>query len=63
MMYTKDGVTQDVSDAQVKKYTAHGWVPVAEQVKAVEEIIRLKPPVKTRGTAKSSDDITTQGDE
>lgn len=63
MKYEKDGVVVELHIGQVKKYVAHGWTPFDTPVAAEEEVIRLKPTVKTRGTAKSSDDITTQGDE
>lgn len=64
MKYTKDGVVEELLPEQVKKYVAHGWVAVEEQIKAVEEIIRLKPvTVKTKNTAKILDDIKQQGDE
>ena len=63
MKYTKDGVVEDLQPNQIKKYEIAGWTPVVEQVKAAEEIIRLKPTVKAKNTAKILDDITQQGDE
>jgi len=50
MKYTKDGVVKDLDDNQIAKYSAAGWIPVVEQ--AQDEIIRLKPTVKTKNTAK-----------
>ena len=63
MKYTKDGVIEDLSPNQIKKYTMAGWAPVVEQVKAEDEVIRLKPTVKTKNTAKILDEANTKGDE
>lgn len=63
MLMTKLGVVHEVAPENQNKYLVHGWRPVAEPIKAEEDIIRLKPTVKTRNTAKIRDDITTQGDE
>ena len=63
MKYTKDGVIEDLNESQIKKYEAYGWVPYIENIKAVEEIVRLKPTVKTKNTAKILDEANTKGDE
>lgn len=65
MKYTKDGVVEDITPEQVKKYEAHGWTQVdGDGTQVVDEIIRLKPPVKTRATVKTLEDIKQQqGDE
>ena len=63
MKYTKDGVVEDLNQNQIKKYEMAGWQPVVEPVKAEEEIIRLKPTVKTKNTAKILDEANNKGDE
>lgn len=64
MKYTKDGVVADIAPDKVAKYQNAGWTPVVENVKAVDEVIRLKPPVKTKATVKVLDEATdNKGDE
>ena len=49
MKLIKDGVIQEVDGVQLNKYFAAGWVS-AETEQAGDEVIRLKPAVKTGAT-------------
>lgn len=64
MKMIKDGIIEDVTDKQIRRYSAQGWTPVEE---AREEVIRLKPTVKTKNTAKILEEakltLTIEGDE
>lgn len=63
MKMTKDGETVEFTAKLVRRMSAIGWVPV-EPKKADDEIIRLKPAVKTKATVKSLDEANiTKGDE
>ena len=62
MNMTKDGIIEDISQDRILKYTAAGWLPVVEEAR--EEVIRLKPPVKAKNTAKILDEANAnKGDE
>ena len=62
MKMIRDGEVQDFSAKLIRRMTAIGWTPVVE--KADDEIIRLKPPVKTKNTAKILDEANkSKGDE
>lgn len=63
MKMTKDGVVEEVNSLQIDKYSAHGWIPVVEKIKAVDEVIRLKPTVKTKATVTALDEANNKGDE
>lgn len=64
-MMTKDGVTWDIPEDHVNKHLHHGW-KFAEEVKAGEDIIRLKPAtVLTKSTVTDLEQATKveKGDE
>lgn len=65
-MMTKDGVTWDIAPEHVEKHLRHGWEFV-EEVKAGEDIIRLKPAtVLTKSTVTDLEQATNveeKGDE
>lgn len=53
---------QQVTEAQALRLQRRGWLPVTES--AGEELIRLKPPVKPKATAKALEQANkTIGDE
>lgn len=63
MKMTKDGEVIEFTAKLVRRMSAIGWVPV-EESKADDEIIRLKPPVKTKATVTASDEAKkSKGDE
>lgn len=62
----KHGVTHQVDAEQKDILLSAGWQLADTQVKAIEEIIRLKPAVKNKATVKALDEannLETQGDE
>lgn len=66
IMYKK-GMSRPAQPEDVERFTQAGWSqnlePEAKE-KADDEVIRLKPPVKTKGTAKTLEEATiTKGDE
>lgn len=66
MIVFKDGVEKIIRDSQLGQYLNAGWSQQSVQVKAEEEIIRLKPAVKNKATANPALDeasITNKGDE
>lgn len=60
---TKNGQTRWCQDHEQSLLESAGWTSVVkEQVR--EEIIRLKPPVKTKATVRALDEANdNQGDE
>lgn len=60
---TKNGQTRWCQDYEQSLLESAGWTSVVkEQVR--EEIIRLKPPVKTKATVRALDEANdNQGDE
>ena len=63
MKVTKDNLSRDISDSRWPEYEAAGWKSAANE-QAGEEIIRLKPPVKTKATEIALDSATNlEGDE
>jgi hypothetical protein len=63
MKMTKDGEVQEFTAKLVRRMSAIGWVPVEEK-QADDEIIRLKPPVKTKATVTALDEAKkSKGDE
>ena len=65
ILMTKNGVEHYVNEQEQDLLLSAGWQQ-AGSVKAVEEIIRLKPAVKNKSTVKDLDeanDTTNKGDE
>jgi len=63
MKMTKDGEVVEFTAKLVRRMSAIGWTPV-EEAKASDEIIRLKPPVKTKATVTALDEANiNKGDE
>jgi len=63
---TKLGMTRYCQPNQLEQHKAAGWSEVtAAKEQAGEEIIRLKPAVKTKATVRALDEAndTTKGDE
>lgn len=67
---TKKGMTRWCQDYELDMMKSAGWMPVqaelfepAQEEKAKEEVIRLKPPAKSKGAAKSLDNTINKGDE
>lgn len=65
MKVTIDNIVRDIKDSRWPEYQAAGWKVVADtKEQAGEEIIRLKPPVKTKATETALDIATNlEGDE
>ena len=64
MKLYKDGLERDVIRSKIAEYKRAGWSEQpAGEVKAVEDVVRLKPPVKTKATVKVLDEATDKGDE
>ena len=62
MKVYKQNISRDILDSRWPEYQAAGWSATQEQ--AGEEIIRLKPPVKTEATEIALDSATNlEGDE
>ena len=60
----KHDMTHQVNDTELDQFIRSGWS--TEPVKAVDEIIRLKPPVKSKATATALEEANTttnKGDE
>ena len=60
----KHDMTHQVNDTELDQFIRSGWS--TEPVKAVDEIIRLKPPVKSKATATALEEAnatTNKGDE
>jgi hypothetical protein len=58
-----DGQVKEFEAKMLRRMSAIGWTPVEEQ-KADDEIIRLKPAVKTKATVTALDEAKiTKGDE
>lgn len=63
MKMTMNGETKEFEAKLVRRMSAIGWVPVEEK-KADDEIIRLKPAVKTKATVTALDEAKkSKGDE
>lgn len=56
----KDGISRSVSNARLKEYLDAGWKLSADS--ADEEVLVLRPPVKSKGTVKLSLDNANKGD-
>ena len=56
----KNGVSRSIADAKLDEYLSAGWNQSAE-VKD-EEVLVLRPPVKSKGTVKLSLDNANKGD-
>lgn len=48
---TKRGMTRWCQESELELMQSAGWQTAVNENKAGEEIIRLKPPVKSRATA------------
>jgi hypothetical protein len=59
----KNGVMRSISQKDLASYQDAGWSTSQEQ--AGEEVIRLKPPVKSKATVRALEEanINQQGDE
>jgi hypothetical protein len=59
----KNGITRSIQDKDLQTYQDAGWTTSKEQVR--EEVIRLKPPVKSKATVTAVEEanINIQGDE
>ncbi len=66
IMYKK-GMSRPAQPEDVERFLSAGWSkasdPAPKEEKADDEVIRLKPPVKTKATAKTLEEATTKGDE
>lgn len=66
IMY-KGLMSRPAQPEDVERFMQAGWSQTIEPAateKADDEVIRLKPPVKTKGTAKTLEEATiTKGDE
>jgi hypothetical protein len=63
IMMTKKGQTRWCQDSEKELLESAGWTRVGS-TKTVEEPLVLRPPVKSKGTAKQSlDNANQQGDE
>ena len=63
---SKHGVTSLVDANEKEMRLNAGWQLVDEAVKAVDEVIRLKPPVKSKATERALEEAnatTDKGDE
>lgn len=62
MKLQSEGQIQEVTEAQALKLKRRGWVEVKEQ--AGEDVIRLKPTVKSKATARALEEANkVKGDE
>jgi hypothetical protein len=59
----KHAMTRWCQESEVELLISAGWRQADAEIKTVEEPIVLKPPVKSKGTAKSLDNANQQGDE
>jgi hypothetical protein len=59
----KNGISRSIQDKDLQTYQDAGWSTSKEQVR--EEVIRLKPPVKSKATVTAVEEanINIQGDE
>jgi hypothetical protein len=63
MKLERQGQVIEVQAKLVRRLSAIGWKPVEEK-QADDEVIRLKPPVKTKATVKALDEAKqSKGDE
>ena len=66
---TKRGMTRSCQPTEIELLKSAGWTPVGANIvepeQAGEEVIRLKPPVKSKATvtAVEAANIKQQGDE
>ena len=58
----KHNMERVVDSGSIELFLSAGWKP-AESIKATDEVIRLKPPAKSKSAVKTLDDTITQGDE
>ena len=56
----KQGISRSIPDGRVEEYLTAGWKLSAEVQD--EEVLVLRPPVKSKGTAKLSLDNANKGD-
>jgi hypothetical protein len=62
ILMTKKGMTRWCQDYEKELLESAGWC--AADVKELAEVVKLKPPVKSKGTVKLSlDNANQQGDE
>jgi hypothetical protein len=65
----KHDMTRWCQDYEVEQFKSSGWTECVDanhdhgQVKAIEEIIRLKPTVKAKATVKALEEANDKGDE
>jgi hypothetical protein len=59
----KNGISRSIQDKDLQTYQDAGWSTSQEQAR--EEVIRLKPPVKSKATVTAVEEanINIQGDE
>jgi len=59
----KNGISRSIQDKDLQTYQDAGWSTSKEQAR--EEVIRLKPPVKSKATVTAVEEanINIQGDE
>lgn len=64
MKVYKDGILRDIPEGKLTEYQAAGWTSSQYVAMEAEEVIKLKPPVKSKGTAKQSlDNAINKGEE
>ena len=60
----KHNMTRWFQENQLDQAKSAGWTEIQPAIKAVDEVIRLKPPVKTKATVTASDEANiNKGDE
>lgn len=62
---TKHAMTRWCQESELDQFKAAGWQPADQPKEAGEEVIRLRPPVKSRATEKKALEEANQskGDE
>lgn len=58
----KHSMTRFCQPNELEQFKAAGWRPTADQEQAGEEVIRLKPPVKSRATVKAPEEANETKD-
>lgn len=63
----KNGMSRPAQPNDIERFTSAGWTMTTQpdlfENKAEDEVIRLKPPVKTKATVKTLDEANNKGDE
>ena len=54
MKVYKNSVSREIPDSKWAEYQAAGWTNSQRDAIEAEEVIKLKPPVKSKGTGKQT---------